>query len=67
MFTREELQKVIDKGQTILHDTERYLHHSWITAVSNLVDAADRLDAMIARTEVDSSYSDADINVGEGI
>lgn len=50
MFTREELQHIRDKALEIVEDDGHSTN--WRAAIYKLANAADYLDAMIARTEV---------------
>ncbi len=47
-FTREELQNIRDKA---VENASQVPNSSWQRAFKQLADAADRLDAMEARTE----------------
>ena len=52
MFTREELQHIKQKALEIVEDPQCGHPKNWQAAYYRLANAADYLDAMIARTEV---------------
>lgn len=53
MIERTELISIRDRADKAI--SEKQLNGRWKRAYQNLAEAADRLDAMIARTEVVSS------------
>ncbi len=55
MFTREELAVI--KVRAVKEVDTPGMSRDWKRAYENLIDAADRLDAMIARSEVSKDDS----------
>lgn len=52
MFSREDLQLIRDKALELVEDRTTGYGNNWRAAIYKLANAADHLDAMIARTEV---------------
>lgn len=59
MFTRKELQKIKSKAVQSLKDVT---NPHWIHAYDDLASAADRLDALIARSEAEGKKFGFDRN-----